>query len=53
LIRQAGEAGGGSFQIFLKETFTKFAEETVEQVVLEKFDTKAARIFRLVKSKNI
>jgi DNA-directed RNA polymerase III subunit RPC3 len=51
LIRQAGEAGGGSFQIFLKETFTKFAEETVEQVVLEKFDTKAARIFRLVKSK--
>ncbi|XP_008192282.2 DNA-directed RNA polymerase III subunit RPC3 [Tribolium castaneum] len=51
LIRQSGEAGGGSFQIFLKETFTQFAWETVEQIVLEKFDTKAARIFRLVKSK--
>lgn len=51
LIRQAGDAGGGSFQIYLKETFTQFAWEIVEQIILEKFDTKAARIFRLVKSK--
>ncbi|RZB38677.1 DNA-directed RNA polymerase III subunit RPC3 [Asbolus verrucosus] len=51
LIRKAGDASGGSFQIYLKETFTQFAWETVEQIVLEKFDSKAARIFRLVKSK--
>ncbi|KAJ3659248.1 hypothetical protein Zmor_010949 [Zophobas morio] len=51
LIRQGGEAGGGSLQIFLKEAFVQFAWETVEQIVLEKFDSKAARIFRLVKSK--
>lgn len=51
IIRKAGEASGGSFQIFMKETFEKFAWETVEQMVLEKYDTKAARIFRLVKLK--
>nr|CAH7743465.1 unnamed protein product [Callosobruchus chinensis] len=51
LIRKSGEASGGSFQIFLKEAFTQFAWEIVEQCVLEKFDSKAARIFRLVKLK--
>ncbi|CAH1991270.1 unnamed protein product [Acanthoscelides obtectus] len=51
LIRKSGEASGGSFQIFLKEAFIQFAWEIVEQSVLEKFDSKAARIFRLVKLK--
>ncbi|XP_018579458.1 DNA-directed RNA polymerase III subunit RPC3 [Anoplophora glabripennis] len=51
LIRKSGEASGGSFQIFLKEAFTQFAWEVTEQCVLEKFDSKAARIFRLVKLK--
>lgn len=51
LIRKAGDAGGGSFQIHMKEIFIQLAWETVEQIVLEKFDTKAARIFRLVKTK--
>ncbi|CAH0560940.1 unnamed protein product [Brassicogethes aeneus] len=51
LIRKAGEASGGSFQIFMKEAFIQFAWETIEQIVLEKYDSKAARIFRLVKSK--
>nr|CAH7712817.1 unnamed protein product [Callosobruchus chinensis] len=35
LIRKSGEASGGSFQIFLKEAFTQFAWEIVEQCVLE------------------
>ncbi|XP_066146496.1 DNA-directed RNA polymerase III subunit RPC3 isoform X1 [Euwallacea fornicatus] len=51
ILRKAGDASGGSYQIHLKEAFTQFAWEVVEQVVLEKLDTKAARIFRLVKLK--
>ncbi|XP_050299952.1 DNA-directed RNA polymerase III subunit RPC3 [Anthonomus grandis grandis] len=51
LLRKAGEASGGSYQIYLKEAFTQFVWELVEQVVLEKYDSKAARIFRLVKLK--
>ncbi|KAL3265439.1 hypothetical protein HHI36_009642 [Cryptolaemus montrouzieri] len=51
IIRKFGEASGGSFQIHLKEAYTQLAWELVEQVILEKFDSKAARIFRLVKLK--
>lgn len=46
LLRKAGEASGGSYQIYLKEAFTQFTWELVEQIVLEKHDSKAARIFR-------
>lgn len=52
LIRRAGDAGGGSFQIYMKELFTQLTWETIEQIILEKHDTKAARIFRLVKMKH-
>ncbi|KAL1509170.1 hypothetical protein ABEB36_003948 [Hypothenemus hampei] len=51
LLRKAGEASGGSYQIHLKETFTQLVWNLIEQVILEKHDTKAARIFRLVKLK--
>ncbi|XP_060530225.1 DNA-directed RNA polymerase III subunit RPC3 [Cylas formicarius] len=51
LIRKAGEASGGSYQIYLKEGVTHLIWELIEQIVTEKFDTKAARIFRLIKSK--
>lgn len=51
LLLKAGEAGGGSFQLNMKQIFTILAWEVVEQVVLEKFDSKAARLFRLVKTR--
>ncbi|CAG9762004.1 unnamed protein product [Ceutorhynchus assimilis] len=51
LLRKVGEASGGSYQIYLKEAFTQFAWELVEQTVLAKYNSKAARIFRLVKEK--
>ncbi|XP_044749477.1 DNA-directed RNA polymerase III subunit RPC3 [Coccinella septempunctata] len=51
IIVKAGEASGGSFQIHLKKAFTVLAWEVVEQVILQKFDSKATRIFRLVKEK--
>lgn len=35
----------------MKDIFNHLTWETIEQIVLEKFDSKAARIFRLVKSK--
>lgn len=35
----------------MKEAFNQFAWEIIEQCILEKFDSKAARIFRLVKLK--
>lgn len=35
----------------MKDIFEHLAWETVEQIILEKYDTKAARIFRLVKTK--
>lgn len=36
----------------MKQIFTQLAWEVVEEIVLEKFDSKAARIFRLVKNRN-
>lgn len=38
-------------QVDIKGIFNNLTWETIEQIVLEKFDTKAARIFRLVKTK--
>lgn len=35
----------------MKEAFSQFAWEVIEQYIIEKFDSKAARIFRLVKLK--
>ncbi|KAF2879491.1 hypothetical protein ILUMI_26686 [Ignelater luminosus] len=49
IIQKAGEASGGSFQIEMKKIFTQLTWEIMEQLVNEKFDTKASRIFRLVK----
>lgn len=46
-----GEASGGSYEINMKQIFTTLAWELIEEIVLEKFDTKSARIFRLVKNK--
>ncbi|KRT82441.1 hypothetical protein AMK59_3548, partial [Oryctes borbonicus] len=51
-MNKIGEASGGSFQLGMKQIFTVFAWEICEQIVLEKFDSKAARIFRLVKNKS-
>ncbi|XP_018336281.2 DNA-directed RNA polymerase III subunit RPC3 isoform X2 [Agrilus planipennis] len=52
MIRKFGEAGGGSYQIYLKDIIIHLVWETIEQIVLEKFDSKAARIFRLIRLKS-
>lgn len=51
-MHKVGEASGGSFQLGMKQIFTVFAWEICEHIVLEKFDSKAARIFRVVKNKS-
>lgn len=50
-IARAGDAGGGQFVVQLKRAVEQLAWALVENTVLEKFDTRAARIFRLVRAK--
>ncbi|KAF5304576.1 hypothetical protein FQA39_LY09627 [Lamprigera yunnana] len=52
IIRKVGEASGGSFQIQMKDIFIQLTWELIEHVVNEKFDSKASRIFRLIKSRH-
>ncbi|KAK4887292.1 hypothetical protein RN001_003563 [Aquatica leii] len=52
IIRKVGEASGGSYQIEMKHIFNQLVWETIEHIVNEKFDSKASRIFRLVRSRH-
>lgn len=47
-ISKVGDASGGQYAINLKNAIEQLTWATIETIVLEKFDTKAARIFRLV-----
>ncbi|CAD6237379.1 GSCOCG00002279001-RA-CDS [Cotesia congregata] len=48
-VKRVGDSGGGQFSIDVKEIMSQLAWATVENVVLERFGSKAARIFRLVR----
>ncbi|XP_015118884.1 DNA-directed RNA polymerase III subunit RPC3 [Diachasma alloeum] len=50
-LRRVGDSGGGQFSVNVKEAFAQLAWATLENIVMERFGSKAARIFRLVKSK--
>ncbi|KAL2746845.1 DNA-directed RNA polymerase III subunit RPC3 [Vespula maculifrons] len=50
-IRRVGDSGGGQYSINMKEAFNQLAWTTLENIVMERFGSKAARIFRLVRSK--
>ena len=45
-IRRVGDEGGGAFEVCFADTFESLAAATVENVVMEKFGSKALRIFR-------
>lgn len=51
LLRRVGDSGGGQFSVNMKEAFAQLAWATLENIVMERFGSKAARIFRLVKTK--
>ncbi|XP_012255761.2 DNA-directed RNA polymerase III subunit RPC3 [Athalia rosae] len=50
-LRRVGDSGGGQFSINMKEAFTQLTWTTLENIVMERFGSKAARIFRLVRTK--
>ncbi|KAK2588821.1 hypothetical protein KPH14_001693 [Odynerus spinipes] len=50
-IRRVGDSGGGQYSVNVKEAFHQLAWTTSENIVMERFGSKAARIFRLVRSK--
>ena len=48
---KVGDAGGGQFIINSKHIFTELASATADNIVLEKFGSKALRIFRVIREK--
>ncbi|XP_012279984.1 DNA-directed RNA polymerase III subunit RPC3 isoform X2 [Orussus abietinus] len=50
-ISRVGDSGGGQYSVNMKEAFEQLAWATLENIVLERFGSKAARIFRLVRMK--
>lgn len=47
-VTVAGDAGGGQFVLNYVSVFENLAAATLDSIVLEKFGSKALRLFRLV-----
>lgn len=45
-LKRVGDSGGGHFSVNMKEAFKQLAWATLENIVTERFGSKAARIFR-------
>ena len=50
-MKRVGDSGGGQYSVNMKEAFNQLAWTTLENIVMERFGSKAARIFRLVKDR--
>lgn len=50
-IVKTGDSGCGQYVIRLKHAISELTWAAIELIVLERFDTKAARIFRLIRAK--
>ncbi|XP_003703384.3 RNA polymerase III subunit C [Megachile rotundata] len=50
-VKRVGDSGGGQYSINMKEAFSQLAWTTLENIVMERFGSKAARIFRLVRDR--
>lgn len=50
-LKRFGDAGGGQYCVNMKEAFNQLAWATLENIVMERFGSKAARIFRLVRDR--
>lgn len=50
-IKRVGDSGGGQYSVSVKNAFHELAWVTLDNIVMERFGSKAARIFRLVRSK--
>lgn len=45
-LKRVGDSGGGQYSVNMKEAFNQLAWTTLENIVMERFGSKAARIFR-------
>lgn len=45
-IKKVGDSSGGQFSINMKEAINQLAWATIENIVMERFGSKAARVFR-------
>ena len=45
-IKRVGDSGGGQYSVNMKNAFKELTWTTLENIVTEKFGSKAARIFR-------
>ncbi|OAD61408.1 DNA-directed RNA polymerase III subunit RPC3 [Eufriesea mexicana] len=50
-LKRVGDSGGGQYSVNMKEAFNQLAWATLENIVMERFGSKAARIFRLVRER--
>jgi len=50
-VDRVGDSGGGQFQVDMKHIITSLVEASMDCVVLEKFSSKAVRIFRYIREK--
>jgi len=50
-VDRVGDSGGGQYQVDMKNIITSLVEAALDCVVLEKFSSKAVRIFRYIREK--
>ncbi|PBC33528.1 DNA-directed RNA polymerase III subunit RPC3 [Apis cerana cerana] len=50
-LKRVGDSGGGQYSVNMKEAFNQLAWASLENIVMERFGSKAARIFRLVRAR--
>lgn len=48
-LKRVGDSGGGQYSVNMKEAFNQLAWATLENIVMERFGSKAARIFRYIR----
>ena len=50
-LDRVGDAGGGEYVVNAKHIFTELASATAENIILERYGSKALRIFRVIRQK--
>nr|CAG4651772.1 EOG090X04YD [Triops cancriformis] len=52
ILSRVGETGGGSYAVTFKKAWSQMTWATLDSIIVERFGSKAARIFRLTRTKN-